>query len=99
MQDIQTRIAQLRRPKLLIEAARAGAGKYRREHHFLRLVKATLPARHGAAIMKILEEEARLDSLRREADASYSVQRHVGVLIALMGEFRLFKENVVQPVG
>lgn len=89
MQDLIGLLAALRRPRLLIRAARIGAGNYRREAHLPPVLAcASLPP-SGAAMIRLLEIEADHDEARKRGDTAYSVLRHVTVLIALMGEARL----------
>lgn len=88
MQDIFTMLGTLRRPRILLRAARLGAKDYNRERH-LRRVLAAEPPRSAAAIMRLLELERSHDEQRRADDAGYSLSRHLDVLIALMGEARL----------
>ena len=47
MQDIHAMLSQLRRPPLLVRAARIAADDYRREAHLPALLGQTMPARHG----------------------------------------------------
>ena len=86
MQDIQTMLSQLRRPGLLIRAARAALEGYRREVHLSELLGQTVLPRHAAAALRLFEQEADLDRRRREGCGTYSVVRHVAVLTALIGE-------------
>lgn len=89
MIDILHQIAALRRPRLLIRAARIGVAEYRRERDLCRLMKsADLPS-PGHAVSKLLDEEGQLEDIRQRGDAAYSPMRHVEVLIALMAEARL----------
>jgi hypothetical protein len=81
-------LAALRRPRILIRAARAGVTDYRRERdlkRFMRNPKSTPPQ---AAFETLLAEEGRLEDIRGRADGTYSVQRHVAVLTALIAEAR-----------
>ncbi|MBR9836769.1 DUF6477 family protein [Salipiger thiooxidans] len=89
MQDILSLLSSLRRPRLLIRAARIGADDYRREHHLSRILGIETPMRSGPALMQLLEIEDAMNGRRRAADGAYSVARHVEVLAALMGEARL----------
>lgn len=92
MKDILGLLNDLRRPRLLIRAARIGAQDYRRNPQLHRLLGyGTLP-RPGAALIHLMEIEADLDEKRRLEDAAYSVSRHVEVLTAMMGEARLLRE-------
>lgn len=95
MQDLMSMLNSLRRPQLLIRAARYGAQEYRRDRHLQRLLGyGTLP-RPAAAIMRLMELERTLDDQRREDDAGYSLPRHVDVLIAMMGEAQLMRASRV----
>ncbi|WP_417719176.1 DUF6477 family protein [Salipiger sp.] len=94
MQDILTILHSLRRPRLLIRAARFGADDYRRDTHLTRILGIGPLPRSGAAIMRLMEIEAELDERRRAADAGYSVARHVEVLAVMMGEARLFQAGL-----
>lgn len=90
MQDLLSMLNSLRRPRLLIRTARLGAQDYNRNRHLQRLLGyGDLPG-PGSALMRLMEIERGLDTLRRTEDAGYSLSRHVDVLIALMGEAQLF---------
>ncbi len=89
MQDRRTRLKALRRPALLVRAARHGQADYRRAQHLPRLLGyGALPA-PGAALAALMEMEETHEARRREDDAAWSAARHVEVLIALMAEARL----------
>jgi hypothetical protein len=87
MSELRTTLANLRRPRLLMHAARFGLGDYRRERDLRRLV---LPAASPEETLpQLLSVEERLEATRLAGDASYSPARHIDVLIALLGEARL----------
>jgi hypothetical protein len=87
MTDIQTLIANLRRPKLLIRAARFGLADYRRDRDLRRLIgQITSP---DLAVERLMSAEERLEEDRRAGAAAYSVTRHIEILIALISETRL----------
>lgn len=91
MTDLQTRLDALRRPRMLIRAARFGLAEYRRTPA-LRAQFATAGARTAAQIVALLlSREAELDARRREGDSGYSAARHVELLIALMAEAQLLR--------
>ncbi|MRU14157.1 hypothetical protein FDP25_01820 [Roseovarius sp. A21] len=92
MKDVLATIHAVRRPGLLIRAARIGAAQYRRTNHLIRLIGAMPPASSGAALDQLIELEAEIDSQRKNEQAEYSPARHVEILIAMMGEARLFRE-------
>lgn len=95
----------LRRPRLLMRAARIGLQDYRRDRDLRRILpqalfsalKAASPeaalvmmAAQGAAMLEWLtEEESRIETARRAATAGYSPLRHIEVMIALLAEKRL----------
>lgn len=86
MTDLASVLTALRRPKLLIRAARAGVVDYRRDRDLKRLLRArTAPAE---AIDTLLDEENRLEATRAAGEATYSIQRHVAVLTAILAEAR-----------
>lgn len=91
MLDILGMITNLRRPRLLVRAARFGVDDYVRSTMLPRLLHSVALPRHGEAIMCLLEIEADLNDRRLAAAADYSIARHVSVLIALMGEARLLR--------
>lgn len=91
MQDILTMLNALHRPRLMMRAARIGAQDYRRAAHLPRLLGYGVLPRHGAALIKLMEIEAVLEEQRTGADASYSLIRHLDVLIAMVAEARVLR--------
>ena len=95
MTDPLTLLAALRRPCLLIRAAKFGLNDYRRDRDLRRLTQsATLPS-PGRAVGLLMSEENRLEETRRSGDATYSVARHIEVLVALMAEARLMPHPAI----
>ena len=84
----------LRRPSLLVRAARAGLPDYDRNRALPRLFCAAGAPAPDAAIDTLLEEETELEQTRRTGSASYSISRHVDVMIALMAEARLLPKRL-----
>ncbi|MEP1198727.1 DUF6477 family protein [Tateyamaria sp.] len=91
MQDILSMLNALHRPRLLIRAARIGAEDYRRAAHLPRLLGYGQLPRHGNALMRLMEIEGELNALRLGEDSSYSLLRHIDVLIAIVGEGRTLR--------
>ena len=85
----QTILNRLRRPKLLIRAARFGLADYDRDRDLRRVLHMPAAPAPRTAVPRLLETEARLEHVRKTGGASYSPARHVEVLIALMAEARL----------
>lgn len=93
MQDLMTMLSTLRRPQLLIRAARFGQQDYNRNRHLQRILGYGSLPRPAAALMRLMEMERTLNEQRRENDAGYSLTRHVDLLIAMMGEAQLLQVN------
>ncbi|MDJ1007139.1 MAG: DUF6477 family protein [Paracoccaceae bacterium] len=89
MASLQTALADLRRPRLLISAARFGLADYDRSRDLRRLLRLGAVPSPGQAVARLMDEEAGLEATRQAGAATYSVSRHVDLLIALMGEARL----------
>lgn len=89
MLDIHSRLANLKRPKLLARAARFGAEEYRRNVHLPKLLQKSPLPRSAAAIMQLFDLESEINMLRLTKSGDYSPAKHVEVLIALIGEARL----------
>lgn len=93
MTDCRTMLATLRRPRLLMRAARFGLAEYRRDRDLRRYVgPAASPEDAVASLMSV---EARLEATRLAGDAAYSVARHIEVLIALLAEARFLRGGTV----
>lgn len=89
MTDLFAALGAMRRPRLLIRAARFGLTDYDRSRDLKRVIKTGALPSPAVAVSTLIEEEAQIDAIRRAGDASYSVARHVDVLIALMAEAAL----------
>jgi hypothetical protein len=83
----------LRRPALLMRAARIGAETYTRAAHLPRLLGYGVLPRHGSALMRLMELEADLNDQRLSGNTSYSLVKHVDVLIAMVGEARVLRAS------
>ncbi len=92
MKDILSSLHAIRRPGILMRAARIGAREYRRNTHLARLIGTMPPASSGAALMQLIELEAEINECRTNERAGYSPARHVDVLIAMLGEARLLQQ-------
>lgn len=89
MSDFRIILANLRRPRLLMHAARFGLGDYRRERDLRRLVAGNPSPEKTVATLLSVEE--RLEETRIAGEAGYSVARHIDVLIALLAEAQLLR--------
>ncbi len=84
----QSRLGQppMRRPRLLVRAARAGLAGWNRRRDLRRLLKCDETPLTGAALIRLRAEEELLDGIRREGRADYDVHRHIMLLIAILAE-------------
>ena len=89
MNDMLSLIQSLTRPRLLIRAARHGLEDYSRDRTLARLIGVMPGARVEETLAKLVEVEARMEQARKEDDGSYSVVRHIDLLVALIAESRL----------
>lgn len=89
MPNSTARLSGLRRPRLLISAARIGLNDYRRTRDLKRLFGAVPQPSAAATLSRLLDAEEALEADRRAGSATYSPARHVDLLIALMAESRL----------
>ncbi|MDV7144957.1 DUF6477 family protein [Tropicimonas sp. TH_r6] len=96
MTDFSQALANLRRPGLLIRAARHGQQGYDRKRDLKRITRGDEVPAPERAVRRLMDLEAELEYSRRTRDAAYSPTRHVETLIALMAEARaLFSRGPV----
>lgn len=79
----------LRRPRILIRAAREGQAGWRRERDLKRLLRADRCPAPGVALPRLRAEEALLNDARLQCAADYDMQRHVLLMIAILAEMRV----------
>lgn len=89
MSDLMSAVSDLRRPRLLVRAARAGLVEYNRARDLRRLMRTPDAPAPERALSALLEEENRIEATRQSGDASYCFVRHIELLIAMMAEVRL----------
>ena len=70
-------LSHLRRPRLLIRAARIGADDYSRSTHLNRLLGETPPCRHTEALTRLMSLEAEQEELRCAGSANCSVWMNI----------------------
>lgn len=93
MSDFRFLLANLRRPRLLMRAARFGLGDYRRERDLRRLVRCGMSPEETVPSLMSVEEE--LETTRLAGDVTYSAARHIEVLIALLSEVQLLRRQAL----
>jgi protein-disulfide isomerase-like protein with CxxC motif len=83
----------LRRPRILVTAARHACADYRRDRDLKRILGDTPPPAGRRLIAELVAQEAALDAVRRAQDGTYAPARHVEVLAALMAETALARAD------
>lgn len=84
MHDTFTVLETIRRPRLLMQAARIGMGAYRRGRDLRRLIGGEAPT--DQAITRLICEEQRQEVSRVAGTTGYSPARHIELLAALIAE-------------
>lgn len=88
----------LRRPAMLIRAAREGQAGWKRERELPRLLHSDRCPLPGVALPRLRAEEAMLNDARIERAANYDMRRHVLLMIAILAEMRAAVAAAPQPV-
>ncbi|MEM1360379.1 MAG: DUF6477 family protein [Pseudomonadota bacterium] len=96
MTEFQLLLQNLKRPGLLVRAARHAAQEYERGRHLRRILRSEGLPNPFAAARKLVYLEQELNDLRVAGDAAYRVARHVEVLSALIGENILIRKGLVE---
>lgn len=78
----------LRRPRLLIRAAREGQPGWRRQRDLPRLLRLDRCPAPGTTLPRLRAEEAALNNARLMRADHYDLQRHVTLMIAILAEMR-----------
>jgi hypothetical protein len=94
MTDIHGQMTALRRPRLLVRAAKIGLEDYVRDRDLRRMFAPEAPPRPGLAMGALMDREAEIEAVRQAGGAAYSAARHVEVLTALIAECRLSADPV-----
>lgn len=89
MTDFLQTLKNLRRPRLLIRAARHGVMDYNRNRDLQRILRGQGLPGPSRTVPRLMDMEAEFENARRTGDAGYSIMRHIEVLIALMSEARM----------
>lgn len=89
MENLTNLLRSLRRPRLLVRAARFGLADYNRNRDLKRLFRGEVLPGPGNALPQLVAREEEVEANRKSGAAAYSVARHIEILIALIAEVRL----------
>ncbi len=92
MLDLQIATNTLKRPRLLVQAARFGLENYRREKDLVRLLELSRTPKTGEAIKLLLSAEKDENTQRKGKGVYYSYTRHIELLTAIMAETALLDQ-------
>jgi len=88
MSQFDTTLRTLSRPRLLANAARIGARRYKRKKHLNSLTPNGSRMGQEDLLKELIEKENDLEWTRRSGAADYNVKRHILILSALIVEAR-----------
>jgi hypothetical protein len=91
--DALQQMNRLKRPAILVRAAKEGALAYRRTSHLKRFFGEGAPGHSTDVLTKLLDLEDQSNDQRMAETADYSVTRHVDILIALVGEAQILRAS------
>ncbi|MCY4181182.1 MAG: DUF6477 family protein [Litoreibacter sp.] len=94
MQQLDGFLATLRRPRLLVRAARHGISDYNRKRDLTRLTGQNPTKSTRAIIEGLIVQEGQLEETRRAGDAAYRPSKHIELLVALIAECRLLPRSI-----
>ena len=86
MQDSKFELSILKRPKILITAARIASQTYRRSRDLSAVLGYSHPTSDRLIRQRLFDLEHTINQKRRLDDASYDLKIHVQVLSALLAE-------------
>ncbi|MAJ78804.1 DUF6477 family protein [Sulfitobacter sp. TMED3] len=93
MQNILARLRGIHRPAILVQAGTIGACSYRRGPALRRILGKAPPPRSAVVLVQLIDIEADLNARRKKTDAGYNLVRHIEVMIALIAEAAILREN------
>ena len=93
MRHIELRLNTLKRPKLILEAARNGLAGYDPGRHLPALIGRSLHRSKIGQLDYLLDMEETYNRLRKEKRAEYSPARHIRYLIAIIAEYTNLKKT------
>lgn len=79
-------LSNIKRPKLIIRAARSGTSQYQRSR-FIKQYPSLSPKHSSETFLnRLLIEENEINQSRHNDDPAYNVRKHIAVLTAILAE-------------
>ena len=94
MMDINSTLRRLRRPPLLVSAARFGIDAYSRERDLPRTLHVATAPRPAQALVALIALEDEMNAKRLAQAASYSIAHHIDALTAIMTEAKVWRATM-----
>ncbi len=94
MKQLDGFLATLRRPRLLVRAARHGMADYNRKRDLTRLTGQNPSKSTRAIVEQLIFQEEQIEETRRMGDAAYRPSKHIELLVALIAECRLLPRSL-----
>lgn len=94
MNNLRGFLANFHRPKLLVRAARHGLQDYDRKRDLKRIAGTGSVDNSSALISHLVEQEEHIEASRKTGCATYSVARHIAILVAIMHECNLLPKEL-----
>ncbi len=92
MLDLQPEKTPMKRPRLLVQAARFGLENYCRERDIKRLLDISSVPQIGSALRLLTQAEEEMNVQRASHGTYYSYSRHIELLTAIMAEISLISQ-------
>ncbi|MFQ5438409.1 MAG: DUF6477 family protein [Paracoccaceae bacterium] len=86
MRDMSLVLNKIRRPRLLLSAARIGAANYHRNRDLRRLMRVENIPGKPAILARLVTMEVEFEAARKEKNTTYNISRHIEILAALIAE-------------
>ena len=91
MQKYIVRLSKLRRPRLLMWAARIGAQEFQRQSQLPRILRNKNLTDEEQVVSELIDIECEIEERRVSGNLDYSISQHVDILTALLAELDLYK--------
>lgn len=91
MQKYIVRLSKLRRPRLLMRAARIGAQEFQRQSQLPRILRNKNLTDEEQVVSELIDIECEIEERRVSGNLDYSISQHVDILTALLAELDLYK--------
>ncbi|MEM7242770.1 MAG: DUF6477 family protein [Pseudomonadota bacterium] len=85
----------IRRPRILVKAAKIALDHYERDAGLARLLKLRKTPDPDVALARLSEVEDALNTERLQGAATYSIERHIQILTALLAEIGLIERKAL----